>query len=143
MCIRDRYTCEEQNVQGFYGEKIEVNKDQTVLYYNNETFEALGKALLISILDLFETNPCSRLTNSTYQNLDNLRFDLAKNVAKVKRFRKEPKIGLKTMQINQLIPRIFIAPPTPKPNRQVNCLCIRLKGQCRRLVLIRHKNLDC
>jgi cytosolic carboxypeptidase protein 5 len=57
--------------------------------YTIEIFEQVGKALLISILDLFEKNPYTRVQNSAYKSLDNMRKDVAGIVSRTDRFKKE------------------------------------------------------
>jgi hypothetical protein len=51
------------------------------LYYNNKkalnftikSYENLGKSILVSILDLFQINPASRLPNTEQKNLEGVR----------------------------------------------------------------------
>ncbi len=40
----------------------------------------LGKNIAISILDLFDLNPASRIPNTTYQTLDNIRKEITSNL---------------------------------------------------------------
>lgn len=43
------------------------------LYFSIESYEALGKAVAVSILDLFSLNPASRIPNTPFRNLDGIR----------------------------------------------------------------------
>ena len=45
--------------------------------YNIEIFEDIGRAAVISILDLHDDNPISRVPKSVYKNLLGIRLDLA------------------------------------------------------------------
>ena len=54
-----------------------------------EAFENVGKALLVSILDIFEKNPYSRIPNTPYKSIDNIRKEIAMATTKIDRFRKE------------------------------------------------------
>ena len=48
--------------------------------YNPESYMLLGKALLVSLLDLFQINPFSRLGVSDYHFLHTLRKTIAQKV---------------------------------------------------------------
>lgn len=76
-------------------------------YYTIEMYEDIGKAMLVSILDIFEKNPCSRLVNTQYITLDNLRRELAKETTKITRFKNDQTIVRKCKRINELAKEIF------------------------------------
>ena len=77
-------------------------------FYTIEIFENIGKNLLISILDLFDNNPYSRLSNSAYKGLDGVRKEVALQVAKLDRFKKEEgKLMQKCKRINEFISDLY------------------------------------
>lgn len=62
-------------------------------------YEDVGKSLIVSILDIFEKNPCSRIGNT----LDNVRKEIASKISKVNRFRRiDNTLGKKCKKINDL-----------------------------------------
>ena len=58
-------------------------------FYTIEIYENIGKGFLISILDIFDKNPYTRIPSSQFKTIDNLRKDVAFQVSKLERFRKE------------------------------------------------------
>ena len=46
--------------------------DNSILF-TEESFRNLGKNLLVSILDVFDKNPYSRVNNSRYKSMEMLR----------------------------------------------------------------------
>ena len=68
-----------------------------------EAYENLGRALLISILDVFEKNPYSRIPNTIYKNNEDIRKEIGKNLSKLERFRRDPTTGKKYKKLNELI----------------------------------------
>ena len=64
-------------------------------------YENMGKNLLVSILDIFNKNPYSRISE---QQMQLMRREIAQNLAKMERFRKEePKLFLKTKKVSEII----------------------------------------
>ncbi|EGR33126.1 zinc carboxypeptidase family protein, putative [Ichthyophthirius multifiliis] len=59
------------------------------ILFTENTYQNTGRAILISILDIFDKNPHSRIPNTTFQNTDNLRKQLAYEIARTERFRIE------------------------------------------------------
>jgi hypothetical protein len=41
--------------------------------YTPKLYHGVGRALLVSMLDLYSNNPCSRIPNSKYRTLDKVR----------------------------------------------------------------------
>jgi hypothetical protein len=70
-------------------------------------FEDIGKAMLVSILDIFEKNPCSRIGNTQFGNIETLRRELAKETSKINRFKRDITVGRKCKKINELAKEIF------------------------------------
>ena len=71
-------------------------------YFNQEAYENVGKNMMISILDIFEKNPYSRLPNTHYKTLDNIRKVVANETTKVERFRKGGNLYKKLKNISNL-----------------------------------------
>ena len=66
-----------------------------------QMYENMGKNLLVSILDIFNKNPYSRISE---QQMQLMRREIAQNLAKMERFRKEePKLFLKTKKVSEII----------------------------------------
>ena len=76
-------------------------------HYTKEVYNNVGKALLISLLDIFEKNPYSRITNTPYQNMSNLRKEIAKDIMKLSRFRRNFKNYQKFKKIDEMAYEIF------------------------------------
>lgn len=74
---------------------------ESPVYYTIEIYQDVGKAMMVSILDVFDKNPYSRIVNTPFNNIENVRKDIASKVSKDKRFRKEP-TRIKCLKINQL-----------------------------------------
>lgn len=55
-------------------------------FFTVESYENVGKSLLITILEVFGKNPYSRIANSQFKNLEALRKDVMAQVGKVERF---------------------------------------------------------
>lgn len=94
--------------------KSEIENNSNKIYqqeqlplFTPEMYENMGQALLISILDIFEKNPYSRIPNSIYQNIKGLRRSMAWICARTDRFRKDPLTYKKVRQYNDLINGIF------------------------------------
>ena len=51
-------------------------------------YENVGKQLLVSILDLFEWNPVSRIPHTEYKNIKSIRKEIAGEVIRSERFKK-------------------------------------------------------
>ena len=76
-------------------------------YYNIEIYKNLGKGMLVSILDTFEKNPCSRIASSGSESLEHYRKEIAARVMKIRRFWKEAHVKRKFKNINELIKETF------------------------------------
>ncbi len=46
------------------------------VYFTVQAYETLGKNVAVSVLDLFGLNPASRIPNTHYQSIDNIRKDI-------------------------------------------------------------------
>ena len=46
------------------------------LYFTIKSYENLGKNILVSVLDLFELNPASRIPHTSYKQLSGVRQDI-------------------------------------------------------------------
>jgi hypothetical protein len=56
--------------------------------FNPQILENVGKALLVSILDILEKNPISRIPFTDYETMKNMRSDLAEKIRNYNRFQK-------------------------------------------------------
>lgn len=56
------------------------------IYYTIESYEKIGRGLLISILDIFEKNPHSRIQWTRYGSVQNVRSEIASNLQRTKNF---------------------------------------------------------
>ncbi|EAR93059.2 zinc carboxypeptidase family protein (macronuclear) [Tetrahymena thermophila SB210] len=65
------------------------NGEGGVNYFTPQMFEESGKAVLISLLDVYEKNPYSRIANTSYSNIENIRKETAAEVARSDRIRQE------------------------------------------------------
>lgn len=82
-------------------------KNNPIPRFTIEAFENVGKALLVSILDIFEKNPYSRIPNTTYKSIDNIRKEIAMATTKIDRFRKEGNAKKKAKRIAELAYETF------------------------------------
>ena len=63
---------------------------------------------MVTILDIFDKNPYSRIPNSTYKTMDNIRKEIALQVAKLERFkREENKLMIKCKKITEYVNELF------------------------------------
>lgn len=76
-------------------------------YYTIKIYENLGKSMLVSILDVFEKNPCTRLNGINGETLENFRKEIASKVIKIRRFWKEAHVKRKLKTINETVKEIF------------------------------------
>ena len=76
-------------------------------YYTTEIYEDLGKSTLISILDIFEKNPCTRIPGNVTETLDAFRTEIAERIVKIPRFWKEANIKRKCLKITEIVREIF------------------------------------
>jgi cytosolic carboxypeptidase protein 5 len=65
-------------------------------------YESLGKSMLVSLLDLFDLNPYSRIPNTPYKSIEALRKDLATQLSKADRFRKAEGLNSRVKAVNDL-----------------------------------------
>jgi hypothetical protein len=49
-------------------------------FYTPDSYMNLGKAILVSILDVFEKNPYSRVDNSEFKSMEDMRKSLATEI---------------------------------------------------------------
>jgi len=83
---------EEQKVNVVKDTEWDQVKNETEIpkeMYNIEGFEEIGEAVVVSLLDLCEINPLSRIKSSVYQNLRNLKLHVAIGLMKQNPFRFE------------------------------------------------------
>ena len=66
-------------------------------------YRNVGHALLISVLDIFEKNPYSRIPLSQYKNMETLRRETGWETVRTDRFRREPGSHQKARKYNDLI----------------------------------------
>jgi|JI6StandDraft_1071083.scaffolds.fasta_scaffold04024_11 hypothetical protein len=85
-----------------YTEVFENERDQ---FYTPQSYMNLGKAMLVSLLDVFDRNPYTRVANSEYKTLDNLRKTLSNSLYQsCERFRMMDPNCLKKLRLtNDLI----------------------------------------
>ena len=62
--------------------------NKKVLYFTIKSFENLGKNILVSILDLFELNPASRIPHTPLKNLSGVKEDIMSQLNKLTPFSK-------------------------------------------------------
>ena len=81
----------------YYLEKSPIEDNDHDMYKNEnpplftiDIYKNLGKNIVISILDIFEKNPYSRIPNSVYRNLDTMRKEVGWECARQDRFRGDP-----------------------------------------------------
>jgi hypothetical protein len=55
-------------------------------FFTIEMYENVGRSLVITILDLFNRNPFSRVANSQYKTMDAIRKEIVQQVGKLERF---------------------------------------------------------
>jgi cytosolic carboxypeptidase protein 5 len=67
----------------------------------------LGKNVLVSILDIFEKNPYSRIPNTQQRSLDQIRKEVAQECARYDRFRADPVAFKKIRVISEYIHENF------------------------------------
>lgn len=96
--------CNETDVTDINSEMYNNNFP---VYYNIEIYEDLGKSMLVSILDIFEKNPCTRLNMNNDDTLENFRREIANKILKIKRFWKEANLKRKCKNINEVIKEAF------------------------------------
>jgi hypothetical protein len=76
---------------------------ESPVYYTSEIYEDVGKAMLVSILDIFQKNPCTRILNTPYKNIEALRRQVATKISKYNRFKKDAmNVKKKFNKINEL-----------------------------------------
>jgi len=84
-----------------------VENFESDLYQNGPPYltpailEGVGKALMVSILDILAKNPLSRLPFTNYENIEQLREDLAERIRNLHRFSKLEDISTQVENINQ------------------------------------------
>ena len=82
--------------------------DSSILF-TEESFRNLGKNLLVSILDVFDKNPYSRVNNSRYKSMEMLRritaFEIFHSAERFRMF--ERSVFGKVKNINSLIQDIM------------------------------------
>ncbi len=61
--------------------------------FNPQILENVGKALLVSILDILEKNPISRIPFTEHETLKDMRSDLADKIRNYNRFHKDEQIA--------------------------------------------------
>jgi hypothetical protein len=52
------------------------------LYFTIKSYENLGKNILVSLLDLFELNPASRIPHSPLKSLSNIKEEISNQLTK-------------------------------------------------------------
>ena len=65
-------------------------KEDELHYFTPDMYRNVGKNCMVSILDLFDKNPYSRIYNSSYKCMENLRREIGWETARTERFRREP-----------------------------------------------------
>lgn len=83
-------------------------------YYTNdvkprftiESYENMGKTVCLSILDIFNVNHYSRIPNTPYKSIDEIRKEIAKTVGRLERFRRSD-ISKKKNKVSELAHEMF------------------------------------
>ena len=71
--------------------------------FTTKIYENVGKQLLVSILDLFEWNPVSRIPHTEFKNLKAIRKEIATEVIRSDRFKKiSPTLGFDMKEVADL-----------------------------------------
>jgi hypothetical protein len=70
-------------------------------FFDIAVYENVGKALLISFLDIFEKNPYSRIENTKYKKISSIRKEIATNLINLDRFKKNPQNFKKLRNIDE------------------------------------------
>lgn len=78
-----------------------------VKYYSIESYENLGQALMVSLLDIFEKNPQSLVPKLFPGGISELRKQIAGSLNRIFRFRNEGKLKAKIQQIDKMIKATF------------------------------------
>ncbi|EAR85016.2 zinc carboxypeptidase family protein (macronuclear) [Tetrahymena thermophila SB210] len=97
------YDPAEDNQSEIYKGKKEPPVFVPILYQD------VGKAILVTILDIFEKNPYSRIPNSSYKTIDNIRRSIGWDCARIERFRKDPLAYKKARKFNEFIQEAFFS----------------------------------
>lgn len=113
--ITKAYT--KDSPENIYGtikyDRHEPEKESTIHFFNKNDFEAFGKGACISLLDLIEQNPSSRLTLLPYMNLKGLKVAMGMKIMKEIPFRFDPYIryltkGIENKKEQKLMTRFVI-----------------------------------
>lgn len=75
--------------------------------FTMEIYENLGKQLLISILDIFDKNPVSRIHFTDHKSIKGIRQYIASHITKYERFGKIANIKDQVKNINQQIDNVI------------------------------------
>jgi hypothetical protein len=59
-------------------------------FFTPDNYRNVGKNALVSILDIFEKNPYSRIPNTPYKTIESVRKETAFECARIDRFRLDP-----------------------------------------------------
>ncbi len=59
-------------------------------FFTPQIYMNVGRALMISILDIFQKNPYTRVPNSNYKTMDQMRKQIGWECARTDRFRRDP-----------------------------------------------------
>jgi len=62
------------------------NNNEVPTYFTIDMYEEVGKAILISILDIFEKNPNARVKETKFTDVQAIRTEIATNLSKLKDF---------------------------------------------------------
>ena len=99
-----QFQCKEDDLTNV--DSLMYKKDE-LTYCTMEIYQNIGKALLVSILDIFEKNPCTRLLNTQYTNLSALRKEIAGFLSRYTRFKRDANISKKYRKIEESVKEIF------------------------------------
>ena len=79
-------------------------------YFTPANYMNLGKNVLVSILDVFEKNPYSRIPSTPQRTLEQIRKEVAQECARYDRFRADPVAFKKVRVIQEYIYENFFQP---------------------------------
>lgn len=81
----------------------EMYQGSTPPLFTPDIYRNQGKNALVSILDVFEKNPYSRIPNTQYKIIDVIRREIAWECAREDRFRSDPYVYKKTRKYSEYI----------------------------------------
>jgi len=76
-------------------------------FFTPKIYENVGKQLVVSILDIFEKNPVSRIPFTKYENINKIRSEVVYEIAKYDRFGRNGNILQKIEDLHSMVDKHF------------------------------------